>query len=78
MAAKVGGVPDLIEDQVTGVFLDPLSPESMRAALENVLVNPGAARQRAARAKSQALQRFHPKVVAEGHKRIYLDVLKKA
>jgi glycosyltransferase involved in cell wall biosynthesis len=75
IAPKVGGVPDLVEDGITGLFVNPHSPESMRAAVESALTNPRAARERAERAKVQALARFHPKVIAEGHLQVYREAL---
>jgi glycosyltransferase involved in cell wall biosynthesis len=78
VGAKVGGVPDLIEDGKTGLFCDPLDPESMRRAIEGVIVNPLAARERAIAAQAQALRRFHPRVVATRHLEIYREVLGKA
>jgi glycosyltransferase involved in cell wall biosynthesis len=75
MAAKVGGVPDLIQEGVTGVFCDPTDASSMSGALEKILANNSAARDLARRAKEEALARFHPKVVASQHVRIYEKVL---
>lgn len=41
VAARVGGVPDLIEDHVTGLFCDPASADSMCGAVERVLADAG-------------------------------------
>ena len=70
-AAKVGGVPDLIEENVTGIFLDPTNSESMRAAVACTLDNPQSAQAMADTAKRQALDRFHPRVIARRHIEIY-------
>src|SRR6266436_6601494 len=40
VAAKVGGVPDLIEEGQTGMFFDPLDAESMRSAVDRALTHP--------------------------------------
>lgn len=74
VAAKVGGLPDLVEDGKTGFFCDPLDAGSMSRAVEKMLVDRGAARELAVRAKEQAQARFHPKVVAHQHLDIYRDV----
>src|SRR5207248_492010 len=76
VAAKVGGVPDLVEDGQTGFLCDPLDANSMREAIEKVLSNPGAARDLAVRAKLRARERFHPEVIARRHLEIYSEVLK--
>jgi|KBSSwiStaDraftv2_1062776.scaffolds.fasta_scaffold91470_2 glycosyltransferase involved in cell wall biosynthesis len=75
MAAKVGGLPELIEEGLTGYFCDPLSSESMCQALANALSNPAATRKLAAQAKQRALERFHPRVIAQRHLEIYGEVL---
>ena len=75
VAARVGGVPDLIEEGQTGFFCDPLEADSMRAAIEKVLGNPAGAREVARQAKLHAKARFHPEVIARRHVQIYREVL---
>jgi glycosyltransferase involved in cell wall biosynthesis len=75
VAANVGGVPDLVQDGETGFYCDPLDGASMRQAIERALANQELARDMAQRAKQKAKERFHPKVVAEGHLAIYRQVL---
>jgi glycosyltransferase involved in cell wall biosynthesis len=77
VAAKVGGVPDLVDDGNTGFFCDPLDATSMSQAVEKLLANRAVAREMAVRAKQQALARFHPRVVAQEHFEIYREVLNK-
>lgn len=40
VATRVGGVPDLIEDGVTGLLVEPQDPEGLSAALATVLRDP--------------------------------------
>jgi glycosyltransferase involved in cell wall biosynthesis len=75
VAAKVGGVPDLIEDGKTGLFCDPQNSASMASAAEKMLAQPEFARALAAEAKMRAKERFHPLVVARRHLEIYREVL---
>ena len=75
IAAKVGGVPDLVDEGKTGIFCDPNEPESMRGAIARVLTNISAAREMASRAKVRAREKFHPKVIAQRHIEIYREVL---
>ena len=77
VAARVGGVPDLVEEGKTGIFCDPLDARSMSEAVEKVLMNSSATRDLARRAKEGALARFHPRVIAQQHVRIYEEVLRK-
>jgi len=75
VAAKVGGVPDLIEDGKTGLFCDPLDAASMSGAVERLLAQPPLARTLAAEANRRARERFHPLVVARRHLEIYREIL---
>lgn len=75
VAANVGGVPDLIEDGVTGVFCDPFSESSMTNAVGRLLANSALRSEMAARARKNARHRFHPLVVASRHVEIYREVL---
>jgi glycosyltransferase involved in cell wall biosynthesis len=75
VAARVGGVPELIEDQKTGFLCEPLDGPSMRRAVERALAAPDAAAQVARQAKERAKERFSPAVVARRHVEIYREVL---
>jgi glycosyltransferase involved in cell wall biosynthesis len=76
VAARVGGLPDLIEEGKTGFFCNPLEADSMAAAIQKVLGNPSAAAAMARQAKLRARQRFHPKAIAQRHVEIYQEVLR--
>jgi glycosyltransferase involved in cell wall biosynthesis len=75
VAAKVGGLPDLIEEGKTGYFCDPYDAASMRAGVEKALVQRSATAEMAKLARQRALDRFHPKVVARRHIEIYREIL---
>ena len=75
VAAKIGGVPDLIEDNVTGLLCDPRNQDSIRAGVSRLLENPEAARRLAKTARESARERFHPAVIARRHLEVYRDVL---
>jgi glycosyltransferase involved in cell wall biosynthesis len=77
LAAKVGGLPDLVEDGKNGLFCDPLNAASMSAGVGKMLDDSKLARELAATAKAQALERFHPLVIARKHVEIYQEVLSK-
>lgn len=78
VVAKVGGVPDLITENVTGTLFDPTDSESMRTAIAHALEDPQSAKAMADAAKGQARERFHPRVIAQRHVQIYRDVLTKS
>jgi glycosyltransferase involved in cell wall biosynthesis len=75
LASKIGGVPDLVTHEKTGLFCDPARPESFREGVEKLLVDREFAQRLAATAKTEALRRFHPQVVARQHLEIYRQVL---
>jgi glycosyltransferase involved in cell wall biosynthesis len=75
LASKVGGIPDLIEDNVTGLFCNPMRPESFAEGVNLLLNDSSRSRQLAVAAKTAALVRFHPAVVARRHLEIYRQVL---
>ena len=77
VGARVGGVPDLIEEGVTGVFCDPVDSQSMCAAVDQALTNSSGSREMARNAKRYARERFHPRVIARGHLEIYREVLRR-
>ena len=75
IAANVGGVPDLIEDEKTGLLFDSQNAASMSGAAEKLLAQPEFGRTLATEARRSAKERFHPMVVARRHLEIYREVL---
>lgn len=75
VAAKVGGVPELIEDNQTGFLCDPVNRESMRESVAKILDNREVAATLAMNAQRVARQRFHPDIVARQHLEIYTELL---
>jgi glycosyltransferase involved in cell wall biosynthesis len=75
-AARVGGVPDLVRDGETGILFDPRDGKAMTAAVAGLMSDAAAAR--AARAREEALTRFHPATIARRHVEIYREVLESA
>jgi len=75
MASNVGGVPDLVEHEVTGLLTDPRNPESMRAAIERLLTDSELVGRLVTNGRRQAIEKFHPRVIAEQHLEIYREVI---
>jgi len=76
VAARIGGVPDLIEAGVTGLFCDPNNSASMEAGVKELLDNSAQAGEMARRARAESLRRFHPEVIARRHIEIYQEVVR--
>ncbi len=77
VAAKVGGVPELVEDGVTGVLLDSRSPADFAAAVGCLLDD--AARRGALARRGEAWIRSHMTIDAmvASYRELYLGLLKK-
>lgn len=74
-AANVGGVPDLVQHETTGLLFDPLNPDSIAQAIRRLLVDPQLRSRMGQAGKAMAEQRFRPKVVARRHLEIYRELL---
>lgn len=74
LASKVGGVPDLVDDEKTGLFCDPSDMATMRSGVARLLGDREFSQRLAMTAKAQALTRFHPSVIARQHLEIYREV----
>ena len=74
-ASRVGGIPDIIADGVTGLLFDPDNPRDMCAAIEKLLQDPGYAVQLGEAARIDALKKYHPAVIAEQHITIYKQLI---
>jgi glycosyltransferase involved in cell wall biosynthesis len=76
-ASRVGGVPDLVDHQITGLLFDPENLENMRNCIE-LLVRDSEFRISAGQAgKRKALEEFHPSRIAKRHIEIYQEILGK-
>jgi glycosyltransferase involved in cell wall biosynthesis len=55
IASRVGGIPEVVEDGVTGLLVPPNDPRALAAAIDAVLEDAGFARRLAANAKRKAV-----------------------
>jgi glycosyltransferase involved in cell wall biosynthesis len=75
LAARVGGIPELIEHERTGLLFDPLSTAGILASVEQLLKSPDKTAAMAAAATEEAGNRFHPVRVARQHLDLYQAIL---
>jgi len=75
LASNVGGVPDLIQPEETGLLCDPQRPESFCEGVARLLDHPDFAGRLAAQARLRAEERFHPQIIAREHLKIYRQVI---
>ncbi len=75
LTTNVGGVPELVQPEITGLFGDPQHPESFATGIRRLLVENGLSARLAAAGRTEARARFHPEVIARKHVEIYREVL---
>ena len=76
-ASRVGGVPDLVDHDVTGLLFDPENMENIRECIEFLISNPEFRSTAGQAGKRKALEEFHPSRIAQRHIEIYQEVLGK-
>jgi glycosyltransferase involved in cell wall biosynthesis len=77
VASDVGGIPDLIENNVTGLLCDPHDADSMRDAVSKLLHNRALADALACQARIKAETQHSPLAVATRHLEIYQEMVAK-
>lgn len=75
MAAKVGGIPSLVQDGRTGLLFDPQNLNSITSAAERYLSDSNFAQTMANNARVFAEATFRPQVVSKQHMDAYHQVL---
>jgi glycosyltransferase involved in cell wall biosynthesis len=74
VASRVGGIPDLIEDQKTGLLVPPRDPFALAAALCRLLDDPLAARALGQAGQSRVRARFDMTIMAQANETLYYDL----
>jgi glycosyltransferase involved in cell wall biosynthesis len=73
VSTAVGGVPEVVEEGVTGRLAAPGSAESLGAALARALADPGAGARLAAAARERVRARFSVAAVLDAYLALYCD-----
>ena len=58
IASRIGGLPEIVQDGVSGVLVEPGDPDSLTRAMRKVSADPGSAGEMGLRARSWARQEF--------------------
>ena len=74
-ASQVGGIPDLITHGRDGLMFDPHEPSDVKACIERLVREPALGARLGAQGRITAMERFHPKIIAGEHLKIYREVL---
>jgi len=78
VATRVGGVPEMVEDEVSALLVPARDPRAMAAALTRVLTNPELAQSLAANASALARTRYSPETYVRSLVEIYRGVMRAA
>ena len=74
VATEVGGVPELVEDGVTGFLVPPRDPDALAEALQKLIANPELRRRMSQAGRKKALKEFTlDRMLQETEKGIYWD-----
>jgi glycosyltransferase involved in cell wall biosynthesis len=74
VSTRVGGVPDLVEDGVTGLLVDRGSPEALAHAIAELLRDPHRRAQMGGLARDRRRSEFDIEVMVERIERLYEDL----
>jgi glycosyltransferase involved in cell wall biosynthesis len=75
VGTKVGGIPDLIEDEKMGLGVRPRNPEEIAHAVIRLLENPEFSKQLGGRLRAKVLDDFTEDRMIEKIHRLYQEVL---
>jgi glycosyltransferase involved in cell wall biosynthesis len=77
VAFKTGGLPDIVDDRVTGALAEPFEPASLAAAIRWVLEDPLRRRALGAAARERAERIWAPARVAGLYEDLYERVIER-
>lgn len=77
VATQVGGLPEVVEDGVTGILVPPNDPQALAEAVLSLLRDPERRRQMGRRGREKVLAQFTPERVADLSEALYWEVLHK-
>jgi len=75
VASNVGGIPEMIEDEKTGLLIDPYDTKSMSDAILKILFDETLARSIGQSAKETAQDRYSASIACEKTLRVYREIL---
>ena len=75
VATRVGGVPEIVQDGVTGLLVEPGRPEALAGAIESLLADPVRAAEMVERAAERRAREFDVDAVVPRFERLYEELL---
>jgi glycosyltransferase involved in cell wall biosynthesis len=74
VATRVGGIPDLIDDGVEGLLVEPRDPDGLGEAIARVLDDPQEAKRMGERGRERRRREFDIDVMVENLEDLYLEL----
>jgi glycosyltransferase involved in cell wall biosynthesis len=71
IGSEVGGIPDVIEDQVRGFLVPPDDEHALSEKLGRILKNPDQARAMGRRGRAFAEQFFSKEIYLDGYRQVF-------
>ena len=78
LASRVGGIPEIIEDGVTGILVEPSRPDLIAEALRKLAADPAWAKGLGEAARRAAVERFSAEVMVRQVEALYQTVMARA
>jgi glycosyltransferase involved in cell wall biosynthesis len=75
VATAVGGIPEVVEDGVTGILVPPGQPAAVADAVTRLLSDPAAARAMGEAARERVEREFTLERMVAGHLAVYESLL---
>ena len=76
IATAVGGVPELVEDGVTGLLVSPQDIQALSKAMVRLADDPSLRETMGKRGQKRALERFDINIIAKQYEKLYLESLR--
>lgn len=76
VASRIGGIPEVVQDGITGLLVPPEDPPALADALVRILGDPNRARRMAAEGRSWVIERFGVEQMVAGTLAVYRDLLR--
>jgi glycosyltransferase involved in cell wall biosynthesis len=74
-ASRIGGIPDLVTEHITGRLFDPRQSEDIAQTVDSILSDRDLSLRMQLQSRLYAMENFHPHVIATRHLEIYRDLL---
>jgi len=77
IASRVGGVPEVVDDGVTGILVPPNDPRALAETIILLVENEDLRREMGRRGRELVFKKFNPDIIVEKHLQLYRSVFEK-